>query len=193
MTILRHEEVAPETRDAYLRLAGKRRRQMGAESEVAASTSVAEPEAEEEAASAISEEDFEALAKREEFLLSITEKGFGVRTSAYDYRITGRGGQGIENMELGRRADAIVAVFPVHHRDQIMLVSNAGTVIRMPVNDIRIARRRTQGVVVFKPGEGERVVSAARLGEATEENGNGDAATPGNGASDGDAESGEPQ
>jgi DNA gyrase subunit A len=77
-------------------------------------------------------------------------------------------------MDLSRRNDAIVAVFPVHHRDQVMLVSNAGTVIRLPVNDIRIARRRTQGVVVFKPGEGERVVSAARLGETGEENGNGE-------------------
>jgi len=184
MTILRHEEVTPEQRGAYLRLAGKRRRSMGAESDVAAATSVAEPEAEGEAASTISEEEFETLAKREEFLLSITEKGFGVRSSAYDYRITGRGGQGIENMDLAKRSDAIVAAFPVHHRDQVMLVSNAGTVIRLPVNDIRIARRRTQGVVVFKPGEGERVVSAARLGETGEEAANGEG---GNGA----AESGE--
>jgi len=179
MTILRHEEVAPETRDAYMRLAAKRRRQMGAESDAAAATAVAEPEAEPEAGAEISEEEFDALAKREEFLLSITEKGFGVRTSAYDYRITGRGGQGIENMDLSRRNDAIVAVFPVHHRDQVMLVSNAGTVIRLPVNDIRIARRRTQGVVVFKPGEGERVVSAARLGEAGDENGNGESGNGG--------------
>jgi DNA gyrase subunit A len=166
---------------------------MGAESDVAAATTVAEPEAEAEPASVISEEEFDALAKREEFLLSITEKGFGVRTSAYDYRITGRGGQGIENMVLARRADAIVAVFPVQHRDQVMLVSNAGTVIRLPVNDIRIARRRTQGVVVFKPGEGERVVSAARLGEAAEVNGNGDAGAPSNGSGENGTESGEPQ
>ncbi|HTS92909.1 MAG TPA: DNA gyrase subunit A [Stellaceae bacterium] len=173
MTILRHEEVAPEKRDAYMRLAAKRRRQMGAESDVAVGTAEPEPESETEATLEISEEEFDALAKREEFLLSITEKGFGVRSSAYDYRITGRGGQGIENMDLSRRNDAIVAVFPIHHRDQVMLVSNAGTVIRLPVNDIRIARRRTQGVVVFKPGEGERVVSVARLGEAGDENGNG--------------------
>ncbi len=174
MTILRHEEVAPETRDAYLRLVSKRRRIMGAESDAAAATASPEPEgAEAEAASTISEEVFDDLAKREEFLLSITEKGFGVRSSAYDYRITGRGGQGIENMDLSRRNDAIVAVFPVQHRDQIMLVSNAGTVIRLPVSDIRIARRRTQGVVIFKPGEGERVVSAARLGETGEEGANG--------------------
>jgi len=185
MTILRHEEIASETRDAYLRLAGKRRRLMGAESDAAASTVVAEPEAEVESATTISEDVFEDLAKREEFLLSVTEKGFGVRCSAYDYRITGRGGQGIEHMDLSRRNDAIVAAFPVHHRDQVMLVSNAGMVIRMPVNDIRIARRRTQGVVIFKPGDGERVVSVARLGEAGEEaaGGNGGEAVGENGGS----------
>ena len=76
-------------------------------------------------------------------------------------------------MDLERRGDAVVAAFAVKHRDQVMLVSNAGMVIRLPVNDIRIARRRTQGVVIFKPGEGERVVSAARLGETGEESGGG--------------------
>ena len=104
-------------------------------------------------------------------MLSVTEKGFGVRSSAYDYRITGRGGQGIDNMDLSRRNDAIVAVFPVGLNDQIMLVTDGGMVIRCPVNDIRIARRRSQGVVVFKVGEGERVVSVARLPEDSEENG----------------------
>src|SRR4029077_14682075 len=107
----------------------------------------------------------------EEFVLSVTQKGYGVRTSAYDYRITGRGGQGIDNMDLTRRSDAIVAVFPVGHNDQIMLVTDAGMVIRCPVHDIRIARRRSQGVVIFKVGEGERVVSVARLPEESDENG----------------------
>jgi len=176
MTILRHEEIAPEIRGAYLRLAGKRRRSMGAESDAAAAAVVAEPEAEGESAVAITEEQFDDLANREEFLLSVTEKGFGVRCSAYDYRITGRGGQGIENMDLERRGDAVVAAFAVKHGDQVMLVSDAGMVIRLPVHGIRIARRRTQGVVIFKPGEGERVVSAARLGEAGDEGGNGQSA-----------------
>ena len=120
---------------------------------------------------AISEEMYSDLAQREEFVLSVTEKGYGVRTSAYDYRITGRGGQGIDNMDLTRRSDAIVAVFPVGHNDQIMLVTDGGMVIRCPVHDIRIARRRSQGVVIFKVGEGERVVSVARLPEESEENG----------------------
>ena len=104
-------------------------------------------------------------------MLSVTEKGFGVRSSAYDYRITGRGGQGINNMDLSRRSDAVVAVFPVGHNDQIMLVTDGGMVIRCPVDDIRIARRRSQGVVIFKVGDGERVVSVARLPEESDENG----------------------
>ena len=85
-------------------------------------------------------------------------------------------------MDLTRRQDAIVAVFPVGHNDQIMLVTDAGMVIRCPVNDIRIARRGSQGVVIFKLGDGERVVSVARLPEVAEENGaeenGGDAEAP---------------
>jgi DNA gyrase subunit A len=175
MSILRHEEILPDERDAYLSLAARRRRQMGEESEAAA---LVEPEDGEEGGEAgtISEEDFAALAGREEFVLSVTEKGFGVRSSAYDYRITGRGGQGIDNMDLSRRQDAIVAVFSVSQKDQVMLVTDGGMVIRCPVHDIRIARRRSQGVVIFKLGEGERVVSAARLPDVSDDNGNGAAA-----------------
>ena len=177
MSILRHEEVGPEIRNAYLSLAGQRRRQMGEESELAeaqdAGPATEENGAEEGGEGTISEELFADLAGREEFLLSVTEKGFGVRTSAYSYRITGRGGQGINNMDLTKRKDAVVAVFPVGHNDQVMLVTDGGMVIRCPVGDIRIARRGSQGVVIFKVGEGERVVSVARLPEVAEENGNG--------------------
>ena len=104
-------------------------------------------------------------------MLSVTEKGFGVRGSAYGYRITGRGGQGINNMDLSRRGDAVVAVFPVGHNDQIMLVTDGGMVIRCPVDNIRIARRGSVGVVIFRVGDGERVVSVARLPEVAGENG----------------------
>ncbi len=177
MSILRHEEVAPDMRNAYLSLARDRRRAMGEESEAAASQNgdppPPEPEdAETGAEAAISEENFADLAVREEFVLSVTEKGFGVRSSAYDYRITGRGGQGLNNMDLSRRSDAVVAVFPIGHNDQLMLVTDGGMVIRVPVHDIRIARRGSAGVVVFKVGDGERVVSVARLPES-DENGNG--------------------
>jgi DNA gyrase subunit A len=178
LSILRHEAAAPDLRNAYLRLARDRRRQMGEESELAEAQNGdhapddANGSGAEEAV--LAEEQFADLAAREEFLLAVTEKGFGVRSSAYDYRITGRGGQGLNNMELSRRSDAVVAVFPVGHNDQIIAVNDAGTVIRLPVNDIRIARRGSAGVVLFRIGEGERVVSVARLPEA-EENGNGEA------------------
>jgi DNA gyrase subunit A len=177
MSILRHEEVDRDMRDAYLSLAHERRRQMGEETEAAEQQPIepeeAEAEAEPGAGGAISEEQFADLAEREEFVLSVTEKGFGVRSSAYGYRITGRGGQGINNMDLSRRGDAVVAVFPVGHNDQIMLVTDGGMVIRVPVNDIRIARRGSAGVVIFRLGDRERVVSVAHLPEGPEENGNG--------------------
>ena len=177
MSILRHEEVAPDTRNAYLSLAARRRRPIGEDGEEAPEPPP-EPEETEgepgEEEGAITEETYTDLAQREECVLSVTEKGFGVRTSAYDYRITGRGGQGIDNMDLRRRdGDAVVAVFPVGGNDQIMLVTDGGMVIRCPVHDIRIARRRSQGVVIFKIGEGERVVSVARLPEVAEDNGDG--------------------
>jgi DNA gyrase subunit A len=175
MSILRHQEVAANIRDAYLSLAARRRREIGEDGEAAAEPSPegeeleAEPTADE---GAVSEEAYADLAQREECVLSVTERGFGVRTSAYDYRITGRGGQGIENMDLRRRdGDAVIAVFPVGGNDQIMLVTDAGMVIRCPVHDIRIARRRSQGVVIFKVGDGERVVSVARLPDDTEDSG----------------------
>ena len=175
LSILRHEGIAPDMRNAYLSLAARRRRQTDEESDTAADAPFEPEEAEGEPAGgdegSISEENYADLAQREEFVLSVTEKGFGVRSSAYDYRITGRGGQGIDNMDLSRRRDAIVAVFPVGHSDQVMLVTDGGMVIRCPVDDIRIARRRSQGVVIFKVGDGERVVSVARLPEDSDENG----------------------
>jgi DNA gyrase subunit A len=177
MSILRHEEVAADVRDAHLSLAARRRRELGEDGEAGPETPPEADEAENgagEPEGSISDETYADLAAREECVLSVTERGFGVRTSAYDYRITGRGGQGIDNMDLRRRdGDAVVAVFPVGGADQVMLVTDAGMVIRCPVHDIRIARRRSQGVVIFKVGDGERVVSVARLPDDAEDNGEG--------------------
>ncbi len=105
----------------------------------------------------------ERLASLQQFILTMTETGYGKRTSAYEYRVTGRGGQGIGNIELSERNSAVVASFPVNDDDEIMLVSDGGTLIRMPVYDIRIAGRLTQGVTLFRTQQGEKVVSAARL------------------------------
>jgi len=172
MSILRHVDTTPAECAAYLSLAAKRRKLAGEENEADGDLTIEAEDNDEGTEVTISEERYAYLAEHEESLLSVTENGFGVRTSAYDYRITGRGGQGIDNMVWRRRNDAVVAVFPVGHKDQVMLVTDGGMVIRCPVHDIRIARRRSQGVVIFKVGEGERVVSVARLPEESEENGN---------------------
>jgi len=105
------------------------------------------------------------MAQREQFILSLTENGFGKRSSSYEYRTTNRGGSGIINIETSERNGPVVASFPVAGRDDIMLVTDRGKLIRIPVGDIRIAGRNTQGVIVFKTGEEEKVVSAAHLGE----------------------------
>ena len=192
MSILRHEEIDPDLRDQYLGV----QRSVAVKSVMKpkltvlreAPTEVEEtdterrnPQSSEEIVNApmLTDNNSPISPIAEQFLLSVTERGFGVRSSAYDYRITGRGGQGINNMDLTRRRDAVVAVFPVEHNDQVMLVTDAGMVIRCPVDDIRIARRGSQGVVIFKIDDGERVVSVARLPDDSEDNGDGAADTSG--------------
>jgi DNA gyrase subunit A len=167
LRILAHVEVDTVLRDAYLRLARLRRLgSEGAEEEIAPVAEEADEPVVVEEAAEIDEARFAELAASEEFLLSVTARGFGVRCSAYRFRITGRGGQGIVNMDLTKRNDEVVAVFPIAESDEIVLVSDLGQMIRMPVHDIRIAGRGTAGVVLFRPAEGERVVSVATLSEA---------------------------
>ena len=103
------------------------------------------------------------LAEHEQFVLAATAKGFGKRTSSYDYRTTKRGGKGIVNIDTYKREDTVVATFPVETADQIMLVTDGGQVIRCPVDDVRIASRRTQGVNLFDVEGDDEVVSVARL------------------------------
>ncbi|BAE51185.1 DNA gyrase subunit A [Paramagnetospirillum magneticum] len=103
------------------------------------------------------------MVAEQQFILTVTENGFGKRTSAFEYRITGRGGSGIANLDMTAKTGLVVASFPVNHEDDIMLVSDGGKLIRMPVDDIRIAGRKTQGVTLLRTAENERVVSAARL------------------------------
>jgi len=105
----------------------------------------------------------------EDFILTITENGYGKRTSAYEYRIAGRGGQGITNIETNKRNGSVVASFPVESDDHLVMVSNGGQLIRTTVVDIRIAGRSTQGVTLFKTAEGEHVVSVTRLSDVDEE------------------------
>ncbi len=114
---------------------------------------------------ALPETERERLAELEEHILSVSVNGYGKRTSAYEYRITGRGGSGIANIDLTEKTGPVVASFPVLQSDEIMLVTDGGKLIRIPVHDIRIAGRKTQGVTLVRTAETESVVSAARLGE----------------------------
>ncbi|ACT56655.1 DNA gyrase subunit A [Candidatus Liberibacter asiaticus] len=116
----------------------------------------------------ISEERCQELKLKEQFILTVSEKGFGKRTSSYDFRISNRSGKGIRATDVSKinEIGALVAVFPVNDNDQIILVSDKGTLIRVPVNEIRIASRATKGVVIFSTAKDERVVSVERIRES---------------------------
>ena len=153
MSMLGHVEIETETRDSYLRQANVLRRAEGEVDDLNG----------ESYGPSLPLEQFDALAAREQFVLAATAKGFGKRTSAYDYRTTKRGGKGIVNIDTDKRDDSVVATFPVEPNDQIMLVTDGGQVIRCPVDDVRIASRRTQGVNLFDVEGDAEVVSVARL------------------------------
>jgi DNA gyrase subunit A len=106
------------------------------------------------------------LARNEEFILAITEKGYGKRTSAYEYRITNRGGQGVANIDTSERNGAVVATFPVGNQDQLMLITNGGILIRMSVGSIRITGRNAMGVRLIDTKNKETVISASKIAES---------------------------
>ncbi len=167
LSLLNHNEVEIEARDEYLRAVSARRRFEGSEYE-----DRPEDRARDEALAARLEEPaFAAMAGAEEFILTVTERGYGKRTSAYEYRIAGRGGQGIANIDTSERNGAVVASFPVDRTDQLVLVTNGGQIIRIGVEDVRIAGRGTQGVTLFQVGEDERVVSVAQVREPADASG----------------------
>ena len=112
--------------------------------------------------------DKDELKSKEQFILTITENGYGKRSSSYEFRETGRGGQGIINISTTDRNGNVAASFPINSEDDIMLVTNKGQMIRVKVSEIRIAGRNTQGVRIFKTSDGEKVVSAVRLADNNE-------------------------
>jgi len=161
MTILRHFEASPEERQAYLKRANADRRATGEAIELPAD---AEPEGEEAAAAINLEQDrYISMGAAEQFVLTLSERGFGKRTSSFEYRISGRGGKGIKAMEVNARNGTLVASFPVETSDQIMLVTDAGKLIRVPVDDIRVVGRASQGVTVFNTDKTEKVVSVEHI------------------------------
>ncbi len=175
MSILDHQEIETGERAAYLRQAAALRRDLRAqpgedEDETAiGSDPDPDPEASEaeaaESPTSLDPARFEALAASEQFLLTVADNGFGKRSSAYEYRVTRRGGKGIELMKLQTPKTRVAAAFPIEDVDQIMLVTDGGKLIRTPVADVRIAGRSTRGVTLFRIDEDEHIVSVARLAE----------------------------
>ena len=168
LAILKHIDVTAEERATYLKDAAAARRAFNGEAEDAVEAVAVDGE---EAAGEV-----ELGAKRlemelaEQFILTISEKGYGKRSSSFEYRVTGRGGKGIVAMVTSERNGKLVASFPVIDSDQLMLVTNGGQVIRVPVdggpgNRIRIAGRSTQGVTVFNTSGAEKVVSVECIGD----------------------------
>ena len=143
MSVINHTELSMENRTSYLKTSNSNRRG--------------------EKDKYIDDNLFDEISAKEQFILTITKNGFGKRTSAYEYRITNRGGKGIINIETSERNGSVVGSFPVKEEEQIILATDAGRIIRSPVNDIRIASRNTQGVTLFNVNEGESVVSVTKL------------------------------
>ena len=158
MSILLHSDATSEERDEYARIASAIKR-ISAER---GDDSCVSPE-DTGLLNVLTTEKYKEMAEREQFILSVTSTGYGKRTSSYEYRVTGRGGQGIANMEMSARNKEIVSSFPIEDENQIMMVTDGGKLIRMPVKDIRIAGRKTQGVILFRTAENERVVSVTWL------------------------------
>ncbi|WP_117396786.1 DNA gyrase subunit A [Maritalea myrionectae] len=157
MSIIRHLDATPEERGAYLKL----RRLMDGDAEDV-------PDSDEDLSVGdveMSSERYAEMSAAEQFILAISENGYGKRTSSYEYRKTGRGGKGITAMAMSERNGRIVASFPAENDDQIMLVTNGGKLIRVPVDGIRIAGRATQGVTVLSTAKDEKVVSVERISE----------------------------
>jgi len=166
LAILKSFDASPAERAAYL----KQRRAFAGEA--AEETGEVEGEAENgeaNGAAALEPERLEAMRAAEQVILTVSENGYGKRTSSFEYRVTGRGGKGVVAMAVNARNGELVASFPVEDSDEIMLVTNGGQLIRVPVEGIRIAGRATQGVIVFDTAEQERVVSVDRIGESEEE------------------------
>ncbi len=164
MSVLKHSDATPEERATYLKQSMAMRRATGSEPVDDSAGQDAQSDVEEGAPAEVELGDKRIqMQLDEQFVLTVSEKGYGKRTSSFGYRTTRRGGKGITAMATTERNGRIAASFPVGEHDQIMLVTNGGQLIRVPVHDIRIAGRATQGVTIFSTDRDERVVSVEHL------------------------------
>ena len=174
MAILTHVDAEAAERAAYVRQANMVRRAGDQEPDIEQETEGAE-------AVAISPERYAELSAHEQMVLTISENGYGKRSSAYEYRVSGRGGKGIIGMIVNERNGKLVASFPADASDQLMLVTDRGQLIRVPVDGISVVGRSTQGVIIFDTAADERVVSVEHIPDEAgngEENGEGEPLDP---------------
>ncbi len=189
LTILHHFEATPAERALYLKQAAAIRRaatgeEPEADEEVAAAE--AEEDAAEEAETHLSSERYAEMGAAEQFVLTVNERGYGKRSSSFDFRVSGRGGKGIKATDQTKLDEIgqLVAAFPVEAGDEIMLVTDGGKMIRTPVEGIRMVSRASKGVRIFATAEDEKVVSVEHIPESTDEE-NGEADGEANGEADG--------
>ena len=156
MSILKHSDASTEQREEYFKVSSAIK-SMSAEQDRQVSAQ------ETGMLNLLTAEEFEKMRQEEQFILTVTVTGYGKRSSSYEYRVTGRGGQGIANMEMSPRNKEVISSFPIEDDNQIMMVTDGGKLIRMPVEDIRIAGRKTQGVILFRTADDEQVVSVTWL------------------------------
>ena len=170
MTILNPTQAEAWERTAYLK---KRRAMLAAEAGDEAEVAI-DDEEENGDDQNLSEERYIQMGASEQFILTLSENGFGKRSSSHEYRVSGRGGKGIAAMAVNERNGKLISSFPVEETDEVMLVTDGGQLIRCPIKDIRIAGRSTQGVTVFKTASDEKVVSVERISETEGDDEGGD-------------------
>ncbi|SDP12003.1 DNA gyrase subunit A [Phyllobacterium sp. YR620] len=178
MSILGHVDASPAERSAYLKQAAAERRAQGAD-DVEEINLVGEEATD---IADLAPERYAELREREQTVLTVSEFGYGKRSSSYEFRVSGRGGKGIRATDTSKTDEIgkLVSLFPVESSDQILLVSDGGQLIRVPVNGIRIAGRSTKGVTIFNTADGEKVVSVERISETETDEVETEAAAEGN-------------
>ena len=166
---LRHVKADVTRREEYLQSINAKRRLAGSDY----TDRHGDKERDEALVARLEQDVYREMVANEESLLTVSEDGCGKRTSSYEYRISGRGGQGVAAMDLSRAegASTTVAAFPLLETDQIVMITNGGQLIRCPVDNISVMGRKTRGVKLFVTGEGEGVVSVTRIRDVEEANG----------------------
>ena len=164
LSLLYHSDASSAEARSYLKQASAARRAESGEAEAPVEADDIEAEDGGEEA-ALSPERYAALGAREQFVLGVSQTGFGKRSSSYEYRVTGRGGSGIVAIGMGKKNSSVIASFPVEDSDDLMLISDGGQTIRIAVADVSIQGRAAGGVTIFKVDEGEKVVSVERIAD----------------------------